>query len=233
MVFLLLSIVIAVTLAVILYYKSNPGLTIRQRIGLMILRTLTLTLFLSFLLNPIWYYIQRYTQKPVIIMLKDVSASMQLIHKNKSKANQLDTPYSKLKDAYKQSGYTIIEHEFADGLEGKSSSTTLIPALEKLKTKYAKLPINHVVLFSDGWFRDVDLRTIKNFEFPIDTVSDTTTYQNIDLQISELKHNRQGYRNELSLFQVVCKSNGFRGLATVNFQVNNKVAKGFYPDCGF
>lgn len=215
--------IVAVTAALLFYHRTNPGLSQKQKLSLAALRTLALGLVFLFLLTPIIYYIRHFMERPQIILLKDVSASMQIRHFDKSKSDRLDRAYNHLKDIYKQAGYVVSEQVFADGLNGGKNSTMLLPALEELRKQNDKVGQKQIILFSDGWLRDSDLSALKNFDIPIHTVSDSSRQQEIDLLISDLRHNKQGYRNELSLFETSVQAIDYQGSASVRFVVDGQI----------
>jgi hypothetical protein len=221
----ILAAVFAVVFALVFYHRTNPGLDKRQRIALTALRVAVWGLLFLFLLTPVLNYIRKYRERPEIILLKDTSASMQLQHKDKPKSDKLGAAYGKLKTAYQEAGYNVREMAFADGLDGKSANTFLIPALEQVRQKQGKAPLDGIILFSDGWFRDTDLRILKNYDIKLHAITDTSQYLAADLQVSDFRHNRQGYRNELSLFEANVKVSNYRGNAAVRFLINSKVIK--------
>jgi len=215
--------IVAVVTALFLYYRTNPGLTQKQKISLAALRALAVGLVFLFLLTPIIYYIRHFTERPQLILLKDVSASMQIRHLDKSKSDRMDSAYGHLKDAFKQAGYLISEQVFADGLNGSKNSTMLLPALEEVRKQNDKTGQRQIILFSDGWLRDSDLSALKNFDMPIHAVTDSSRQQEIDLLISDLRHNKQGYRNELSLFEASVQAINYQGSASVRFVIDGQI----------
>ncbi len=225
MVVYLISFLAALILAVILYSRTNPSLTGKQKLGLIILRAAAWAMLLAFLITPVIYYIRKYLERPEIVLLRDTSASLQLRHGGKTKSSRLDPAYHKLKSAYKKAGYIIRELVFADGIDGDSKSTNLIPALVRVRELNDKSTFRNVVIFSDGWFRDTDLKMIGDYDLPVIVVADTSSDRVADLQITDFRHNRQGYRNELSLFETGIKADGFRGQARVSFMVDGKAVQ--------
>ncbi|MFO7659388.1 MAG: hypothetical protein R6V77_00575 [Candidatus Cloacimonadaceae bacterium] len=214
----------SVAAALVLYFKTNPGLAQKQKISLAVLRALALGLVFLFLLTPIIYYIRHFTERPEIILLKDNSASMQIQHQSQSKADRLESLYSKLKAAYKDAGYLVREQVFADGLNGDKNSTFLLPALEELRQQDGKTDLRQIILFSDGWLRDTDLPALKNYDMPVHAVFDSSRQQAADLLVSDFRHNKQGYRNELSLFEASVQATDYTGSAILKFIIDNQVA---------
>jgi hypothetical protein len=222
MAILIFGFIVSLSAALLMYHKTAPQLTLYQKTGLIILRTFVLWLLLAFLLSPIFYFIRKYSEQQKVIILRDVSQSMQNKQHNLTKADQLNNLSDKFRKAFEKYGYKVHEHVFADGINGKTNTTYLIPALKQIKAKYGSAKMQ-VVLLSDGWFRDADLRPITSFGLPVMTVSDTAEFQSVDLKVNELRHNQRGYINELSLFQAGFESDKYRGTATVRFSVNGKV----------
>lgn len=222
MAILISAFIVSLFAALLMYYKSTPELSLYQKTGMILLRTFVIWLFLAFLLSPVLYYVRRYQEQQQVIILSDVSQSMEIRHQNQTKASRMKKLADVIKKAYARNGYKVYEHVFADGLDGKTNTTYFIPALEKLKDKYDSGKIQ-IVLLSDGWFRDADLSPITNFDIPIRTVADTAGFQTVDLRIQELRHNQRGYVNELSLFQTVLEADKYQGSAAVNFSINGKV----------
>jgi hypothetical protein len=138
----------------------------------------------------------------------------------KTKASQMKSAKDVISESYKISRYNIQEYAFADGINGDKNSTSLVPSIERILQEQKDSDINAMVLFSDGWFKDTDLRIVKNLNIPIYCVIDTTRNVSIDLAISEFRHNKQGYRNEPNLFEVDVKSTQYKGKTLVQFFVN-------------
>lgn len=221
----LIIILISGVYAVIFYHNTNPEIVIKQKILITALRALILCLLLMFLLSPTIYYIKKYIERPEVILLMDNSTSMQIMHQGIKKNARLSSTYNNIRTAFKKAGYSIKDLEFADGLNGKRNKTFIVPTLEEIIKLRGKKPIKNIVLFSDGWYRDSDLRIFKSFDIPIYTISDTIQLHINDLEVIDCTHNKQGYKNELSLFEASIKSNGYKGNAVTRFLVDDKVVK--------
>lgn len=219
---IIVAFIISVLISLAFYYKTKPDLTLRQRLALTFFRIIALYVVLIFLLTPIIYYIKNYKEQPVVALLKDNSGSMDIKHETKSKTESIILSYNALLQEYKNNGYFVKEHTFADGLGGRKNSTLLIPSLEELLKNLGKTELHRIILFSDGWFKDTDQRTIRNFNVPLDCIADTLVTRKTDLYISEFRHNKQGYRNELNLFEVEVKALQYDANATVQLFVNGE-----------
>ncbi len=221
----IIVILISVAYAILFYHRTNPELAVKQRIYVTVLRSLIMSLVLLFLLSPVIYYIRRYKEHPEVILLKDNSASMQIVNQGKNKEKKLEPVYNTLKSAYKKAGYSVKELKFADGLNGKPTTTFIVPSLEEIIKLRGKKPVKNIILFSDGWYHDTDLRILKTFDIPIYTITDSAKSYSNDLQVSDFRHNKQGYRNELNLFETSIKSDGYKGNAVARFLVDGNVVK--------
>jgi len=215
----------AATIALLFYYRAVPQVNQKQRWLLTGLRFITLACILSFLLIPVINYIRHYHPKPMIVFLKDTSASMTLNDGNRSKSEAVTIIARTLRQACQKAGYQVAEYAFADGLKGNSSSTMLLPTLAQLKEAVSSERIKAVFLLSDGWFRDTDISSISEVNLPLYTLMDTTRTHLADLEIVQFRHNRQGYRNEPVLFEADVKAAGYTGKASLQLSINGKVVK--------
>lgn len=218
----ILALLIAVVFSAVLYYRTKPELSISKKLLLFGLRTLTVTVIILFLLTPIIYFIRKYYPKPTVILLRDVSQSMHNVADKISKAQAEESIFARYKSAYSKAGYDVKDYEFADGLKGKASATYLTPTLEKVLSLNTGVQIQSIVLFSDGWFRDQSLSYVKNLEIPLTTIGDTISSNKYDIEVSDIRHNRQSYRNEVSLFEADLKATAYSGTAKAVFYVDGK-----------
>ncbi|HOV16653.1 MAG TPA: hypothetical protein PLF50_04065 [Candidatus Cloacimonadota bacterium] len=219
---LIVVIVVALILSAAYYYKTNPELPYPRKTVLIVLRTIVWSLVLLFLLKPVYYYVRHYTQKPVAILLKDNSSSMNLLQQGKPKSVRSGKAYAQVKKRLQEQGYIVREYNFADGLQGKSDRTYLVPALLKLQDLYPQTPVKGVYVFSDGRFRDPDLHILNNYKFPVYTIADTLREVVSDLSVTELRHNLQGYRNEPNLAEVTLQADAYKGKAAVALWADGK-----------
>lgn len=217
-----LAVIVAIVFALFYYYRTKPELSAAKRWSLIILRIISTSLVILFLMTPIIYYIRKYKQKPVVIFLNDSSQSMTNQQDTQSKKAALDPSYRVLLQSYQDQGYVTKEYSFADGLKGKSNTTFIIPSIEKAIAENSQSPITSLVLWSDGWYRDPDLNLIKNLEIPVLAVADTVSQNQYDLEISNFRYNRKGYNKELNLFEADIKSIGYSGSASVLLYIDGK-----------
>ncbi|MFA7224090.1 MAG: hypothetical protein WC094_04935, partial [Candidatus Cloacimonas sp.] len=79
-----------------LNYQTNPEIEKKRRITLFVLRFFSISLLLILLLSPILYYTQHKKQTAQILVLEDVSQSMNLKHNSGSKAQHLKPLWQKM-----------------------------------------------------------------------------------------------------------------------------------------
>jgi len=78
-----------IALVILFYRKTVPQLTKVQKVFLIILRSLSIIIVLALFLNPILYLIQSELIHPEIILLNDVSDSMNLVIDDSTKTDRL------------------------------------------------------------------------------------------------------------------------------------------------
>ncbi len=174
------------------------------------------------MLSPILYYLRHDEQKQQIIVLRDVSASMDLASGSSSKKDFLKQPGAEAAAKFAESGYELLEYDFAQGLDGGPENTLLAPALAELAKQHDLGRVRGVLLLSDGWLRDESLRQVKQFGCPFYAVADTLAPRKADLSVVSALTNRQAYRNEPTLIRAEIKAENYSGPATVRLLVGGK-----------
>ncbi len=186
------------------------------------LRALSLGILLLFLLSPILYYVNSLVEKPQILVLKDVSASLDLAGGAGTKRDQLEGLGKTAGEKFASAGYELLPYEFSRGLEKDPSTTLLSPALAELAEKHDFSRIEGVLLLSDGWLRDESLESVRQLGAPFYAVSDTLRPTNPDLAVTAVTANRHAYRGEPTLLRADLNSANYSGPATVNLMLGGK-----------
>ncbi len=186
------------------------------------LRALSLGILLLFLLSPILYYVNSLVEKPQILVLKDVSASLDLAGGAGTKRDQLEGLGKAAGEKFASAGYELLPYEFSRGLEKDPSTTLLSPALAELAEKHDFSRIEGVLLLSDGWLRDESLESVRQLGAPFYAVSDTLRPTNPDLAVTAVTANRHAYRGEPTLLRADLNSANYSGPATVNLMLGGK-----------
>ncbi|PKN80689.1 MAG: hypothetical protein CVU48_01290 [Candidatus Cloacimonetes bacterium HGW-Cloacimonetes-1] len=157
-----------------------------------------------------------------VIVLRDVSGSMNLKTTDQSKKDYLQPHLDNLIAKYRDKGYKVTDYDFANGISKDKDNSLLAPALAYVAKKHKR--IRTVVLGTDAWLKDEDLSIIKQLNVPFITIADTAVVQNQDLAVMSVNNNRQGYRNEPTLIRSEIKADNWKGTATVTLKINGKQA---------
>jgi len=217
-----LIVLISIALAVVLYYRSQPAISIRQRALLAFLRAAAITILLFLLILPILYFTRQHSITPVIIALHDVSHSMSLKTRGRAKSDILTPLAEEVVNAFAGAGYQIAPYDFAQGLEEDKSQSLLAPALTEAVKLQKEQPLHAIVLKSDGWLRDEDLTVIKRSQLPLYVIADSSRVIPKDLIVHSAKSAYQAYRNEPNLFKAEVSSQGVDSEANVSLIINGK-----------
>lgn len=186
------------------------------------LRSLSLAILLLLLISPILYYLRQITQKQQIIVLSDVSASMDLKGGTDSKKDFLQTLGRAASEKFGAAGYELFHYNFSQGLEDNPANTLLSPALTELAKKHDFSRVKGIVLLSDGWLRDESLQTVQQLGSPFYVLADTLSPSQADLVLSNAVTNRQAYRGEPTVIRAEVKADNYNGPATVNLLLGGK-----------
>lgn len=185
------------------------------------MRSISLAVLLLLLISPILYYLRSLAEKQQVLVLTDVSASMDLKGATGSKKDWLREPGKELADKFAVAGYELQRYEFATGLEEDKDNTLLAPALAELAKKHDFSRVNGIVLLSDGWLRDESLQQVKQLGSPFFAIADTMLPQKSDLSVVRTITNRQAYRNEPTLIRAEVKADNYNGPAAVKLWLGN------------
>lgn len=206
-----------------LNYQTNPEIEKKRRITLFVLRFFSISLLLILLLSPILYYTQHKKQTAQILVLEDVSQSMNLKHNSGSKAQHLKPLWQKMEKKFADNDYEVIHKTFANGLNGDKNATLLAPALKELSNQKAFRNLEGVVLPSDGWLRDESLSIVQQLGCPFYVLADSTVNPTPDLAIVNVRYNRYAYKNEPNTIRAEISSQNYSGNAEVRLLLANKI----------
>ncbi len=173
------------------------------------------------LISPILYYLRSLAEKQQVLVLTDVSSSMDLKGASGSKKNWLREHGRELAEKFATAGYELHRYEFATGLEADKDNTLLAPALAGLAKKHDFSRVKGIMLLSDGWLRDESLQQVKQLGSPFFAIADTTLPQKSDLSVVRTITNRQAYRNEPTLIRAEVKADNYNGPAAVKLWLGN------------
>lgn len=216
-----IALVFALLLSAYYYHRTQPELSRQRRILLASLRFVMLFILFMILLSPILYFTLRHRDAPKVLFLQDSSRSMELTRDGRSKRDFLKGMADTLKKRYKDAGYKVISHSFANGLEGSDDNSLLAKALRELSEKEKLSDYQAIVLATDGWLRDEEYGIISRLGVPIHALADSTIREIPDLEIVSVNANRYAYRNEASVFRVRAKATGYEGPAAINLYLGD------------
>ena len=212
----------AILISAYFYLHTVPGISRGRRALLGFLRGISIVILLLLLLSPIIYYYRDQRRIPEIVVLRDVSSSMELKSANGQKSVWLTKLADKYRDAFAEAGYKIREYDFASGLEGDPANSLLAPTLTDLAEKLDLSNVRGIVLASDGWLHDESLTEIERSGIPFYVLADSSGVKARDIILERTQNNRYAYRNEPSLIRAEIKSIGYDGEAVAILKISGK-----------
>jgi len=215
--------IISIILVTLFYKKTTPTLDDWQKVLLIFLRSTAVIVLLLLLLNPIVYYFQSKTNRPVVVVLNDVSASMKQSGNGQKKIDLNNEFRDEIDKDLNLKGYYIASYNFANGLDGEESSTNLSKTFAQVFKKIEAENIQAIVLLSDGWFHDEELDVIEANNIPIFTFDPHFQSEDFDLKITRIEHNKTVYRDEITPIEVDMSSQKYFGKARLELISDNKL----------
>lgn len=204
------------------YYRTQPPLEKGKRWLLFFLRSISLAVILLLLISPIIHYVQELKEKQQIIVLNDISSSMDLPGiKGKTKKNWIQEYSPIIKDKFNLAGYEISTYDFSAGLTDNKNNTLLVPVLEELNKKHDFSRVKGIVLLSDGWLHDEFPIPVKQLGCPFYALGDTAASLQADISIVKVISNLQAYRNEPTIIRAEIHSENYQGTAKVKLFIGN------------
>lgn len=193
----IVAIASGIVVAGILYFKNkkqyyNKWLTI----SLFVLRTLVVAGVVLLLINPFLTLKNRRVEKPVVLLLRDNSASIAL----SSDSTYYKTDFFSDMESVKEilsARFEVEEYVFGDSLRKWSSqdysdnTTNLSEPLSQLRRGFYKRNVGAVLLFSDGIVNsgyDVE-QEASTFPFPIHCLIMGDTVHKPDLMVKSVRAN--------------------------------------------
>ncbi|MDD4309249.1 MAG: hypothetical protein PHO32_02620 [Candidatus Cloacimonetes bacterium] len=204
-------------------YRSTPEIPAQRRWLLFGLRFISFGILLLLLISPILYYTLHKSLAPQILILEDSSVSMGLKHKTSSKSTYLKQQLEQVKARFKEAGYQLVEHKFANGLEGDSGSSLLNKTLKELSETNTLRKVEGVVLASDGWLRDESLASVQQLGCPFYVLADSTSNPSPDLAVTTARSNRYAWRNEPNTLRAEFSSENYNGIAEAKLYIANRL----------
>lgn len=198
--FILFCLLAGLAYAYFLYRKKNTEVSNTIHYSLFTIRFLTVSLLCFFLLNPLIKSTTSYTEKPLILIATDNSAS---VIKNKDSVfyrSEFRSSLHKLSDALSEK-YEIHFLKFSSEVKEDSSldfsgkETNISNLFSEIQNNYEGKNVGAVVLASDGLYNTGSnpLYDIDRANYPVYTIAlGDTTFQR-DAFIKKINHNQTAY----------------------------------------
>ncbi|MBP7310549.1 MAG: hypothetical protein KA984_04610, partial [Candidatus Cloacimonetes bacterium] len=204
-------------------YHSRPEISVSRRLLLFALRFISLSILMLLLISPIFYFTRHRQLKPILVVLKDNSASMDLRHGKISKSKALEPALDKLISSYREAGYEIAAYRFANGLEGDGNSSLLGKTLTELRNQKDLKNLSTILIASDGWLHDESLAAVSQLGHPLIVLADSTASPYPDLLVSKVQAGRYAWRNEPGTIRAEFLSENYDGPALAKLYIGNKL----------
>lgn len=199
--YLPLCFILGLVYAFILYYRESKNEYPQFLLwGLGTIRTLVVAFIAFLLLNPLIRSVKKETEKPVVIVLQDNSASIGIGKDSLYYLKEFPGDLSRFTDEVNESFEVRTFYfggKFNDGVElsFEEQQTNIGMAFDEVYNRYSHKNVGAMVLLSDGInnLGQNPLYTNNNFDFPLYTVAMGDTSLQRDLIISRVNFNRIAY----------------------------------------
>ena len=222
---IILLAIVSIILISFYYKKTIPTIESWKKILLISLRSIAIIILFLLLLNPILYFFQNRIRKPSVVILNDISESMQQFGKDQLKSDIFKNFKKEIENIIEAKNYDIVNFNFANGIDGNISSTNLTKTIIQVFKKLDTDNIEAIILLSDGWFHDDELEIIENQNIPIYTIDPHFQSDDFDLKLTDINHNKAIYRNEITPIEVNINANNYDGKAKIELLSENKLIK--------
>ena len=202
--------------SLLLYFRQHNFLN-KKLLFLLSLSRFLLISFLAFLLlDPIVKSSKEIKEKPVVVILQDVSSSI-----NKNIKNELEDFSSKLKDldVFKYSFSDNIYEDFSEKNNGLY--TNISKVINEINNRFSNRNLSSIILASDGLYNDgVNPLYSDNLKTPIHSICLGDTIVKKDNLISDVKHNDIVFFGNSFISEIFIESVKYKN-EKVNLKVEN------------
>lgn len=222
--FVILCLLAGLGFSFLLYRKRNPDLNKWVHYGLFIFRFVVISLLCFFLLNPLIKSTSSYTEKPIIIIAADNSASIaynkdSLFYKKEFSA-QLKKLAAELGDKYEVRSLKFAGDVKEDtALDYAGKETNISALLAGIRSNYEGKNVGAVVLATDGLYNTGNnpLYELEKNNFPVYTLALGDTLLQKDALIKKVAHNPTAYIGNQFPVEVYLQASDLKGkTATVS-----------------
>ncbi|MDC1024834.1 hypothetical protein OAR04_02770 [Flavobacteriales bacterium] len=202
--------------SLLLYFRQHNILN-RKLLFLLSFSRFLLISFLAFLLlDPILKSSKEIKEKPVVVILQDVSSSI-----SKNIKNELEDFSNKLNDldVYKYSFSDKIYDDFSERNNGLYTNISKI--INEINNRFSNRNLSSIVLASDGLYNDgINPLYSNNFNTPIHSICLGDTIVKKDNIISDIKHNDIVFLGNSFVSEIFIESVKYQG-KKVKLKVEN------------
>ncbi len=222
-------ILLSIVISYIYYRRTKPELDFKRRILLAALRAIAISFVFILLFNPVLTLENTSTSGSKVIVLNDVSDSMNETLANGSKK----AVFKDFSDALnKQFSKKTQTFDFAENLRNHNDSirttdSKLISSVRKLLKIYNHELIQEIVLVSDGWFHDNDFSSIEKLNIPVSVCIPEIKTDVNDLSLTSVISNKKGFENEDQIISISGRLNEYEGPYNIEIFIDgsSKVTK--------
>lgn len=220
--FIILFLCISVFIS-LLFYK-NKSLSNPLKYSLIILRTLWVFLLLVLLTNPVIAYISNTTQRPIHLILFDISAS-NLINSKSDISKKLFDEIKSSDQSIKFFSVDVTEARDSIFFTGINNfKTNLSSAIDKVFTSESE-NYSSVTIISDGIINSGGnpVFTAKSLQIPFNFYLIGDTVQKNDVSLKNIFYNRTSYSGALTPVKLEIFSSGYNGLLNIEIFENDNI----------
>lgn len=193
--------------SLLLYFRQHNFLN-KKLLFLLSLSRFLLISFLAFLLlDPILKSSKEIKEKPIVVVLQDVSSSI-----SRNIKNELEDFSNKLNnlDVYKYSFSDKIYDDFNE--ENNGLYTNISKVINEINNRFSNKNLSSIILASDGLYNDgVNPLYSNNFNTPIHSICLGDTNVTKDNVISHVKHNDIVFLGNSFISEIFIESVKYKG----------------------
>ena len=193
--------------SLLLYFRQHNFLN-KKLLFLLSLSRFLLISFLAFLLlDPILKSSKEIKEKPIVVVLQDVSSSI-----SRNIKNELEDFSNKLNDldVYKYSFSDKIYDDFNE--ENNGLYTNISKVINEINNRFSNRNLSSIILASDGLYNDgINPLYSNNFNTPIHSICLGDTTEKKDNVISDVKHNDIVFLGNSFISEIFIESVKYKG----------------------
>ena len=217
---IILFFIIAVLVSLFFYRKTLPEISLKRRLILQFLRTISIFILLLLLFNPVLFFKQNYYEKPVLLLLSDKSNSMKQRIDDKAKSEHLKDFEKEIEKRALKSNYSV---EYVELFKDNPKQSVLLDEIkDKLQTGR---DVKAIALASDAWFQDDPVFFRQLIEIPVYTFKPDINEDNAELKILNLSYNKNARKSEIQPIRVEYSVQNFEGSVIVKLLHDGKVTE--------